>query len=59
MALRLTRAIALADGAGMILNIAAMETFWVRDGKIHEIQGFPFVTFQYGQGDGWTPAKAR
>ena len=59
MALRLTRAIALADGAGMIPNMVAMETFGVRDGKIDEIQGFPFVTFQYGQGDGWTPAKAR
>ena len=47
------------DGAGMILNMVTMETFGVRGGKIHEIEAFPFVTFQYGQGDGWTPAKAR
>ena len=46
------------DGSGMILNMVTMETFGVRGGKIHEIEAFPFVTFQYGQGDGWTPAKA-
>ena len=56
---RLIGEITLADGAGMILNVVAMETFGVRDGKIHEIQAFPLVTFQYGQGDGWTLAKAR
>jgi hypothetical protein len=47
------------DGSGMILNMVTMETFGVRGGQIHEIEAFPFVTFQYGQGDGWTPAKAR
>ena len=47
------------DGAGMILNMVTMETFAVRGGKIHEIEAFPFVTSQYGQGDGWTPARAR
>ncbi len=47
------------NGAGMILNMVTMESFGVRGGKIHEIEAFPFVTFQYGQGDGWTPAKAR
>ena len=46
------------EGSGMILNMVTMETFGVRGGKIHEIEAFPFVTFQYGQGDGWTPAKA-
>ena len=46
------------DGSGMILNMVTMETFGVRGGKIHEIEAFPFVTFQYGLGDGWTPAKA-
>ena len=46
------------EGAGMILNMVTMETFGVRGGKIHEIEAFPFVTFQYGQGDGWTPAEA-
>ena len=47
------------NGVGMILNMVTMESFGVRGGKIHEIEAFPFVTFQYGQGDGWTPAKAR
>ena len=46
------------EGSGMILNMVTMETFGVRGGKIHEIEAFPFVTFQYGQGDGWLPAKA-
>ena len=46
------------EGSGMILNMETMETFGVRGGQIHEIEAFPFVTFQYGQGDGWTPAKA-
>ena len=53
-------AYATNEGSGMILNMETMETFGVRGGKIHEIEAFPFVTFQYGQGDGWTaPAKAR
>ncbi len=39
--------------------MVTMETFGVRGGKIHEIEAFPFVTSQYGQGDGWTPARAR
>ena len=47
------------DGAGMILNMVTMETFGVRGGKIHEIEAFPFVTFQYGLGDGWSPARGR
>jgi hypothetical protein len=47
------------EGSGMILNMETMETFGVRGGQIHEIEAFPFVTFQYGHGDGWTaPAKA-
>jgi hypothetical protein len=47
------------EGTGMILNMVTMETFGVRGGKIHEIEAFPFVTFQYGLGDGWTPFNAR
>ena len=35
-----------------------METFGVRGGRIREIEAFPFVTFQYGLGDAWAPAKA-
>ena len=47
------------DGAGMILNMVTMETFGVRNDKIHEIEAFPFVTFQYGLGDGWGPGSGR
>jgi hypothetical protein len=47
------------DGVGMILNMVTMETFAVHDGKIYGVEAFPFVTFQYGQGDGWTPATGR
>ena len=47
------------EGTGMILNMVTMETFGVRGGKIHEIEAFPFVTFQYGLGDGWDLAKSR
>jgi hypothetical protein len=39
--------------------MVTMETFGVRGGKIHEIEAFPFVTFQYGLGDGWTPFNPR
>ncbi len=47
------------NGTGMILNMVTMETFGIRGDKIHEIEAFPFVTFQYGLGDGWTPADGR
>ena len=47
------------NGTGMILNMVTMETFGIRADKIEEVEAFPFVTFQYGLGDGWTPAKAR
>ncbi len=47
------------EGAGMVLNMVTMETFGIRGDKIHDIEAFPFVTFQYGQGDGWTPTSAR
>jgi hypothetical protein len=47
------------NGAGMILNMVTMETFGVRGDKIHEIEAFPFVTFQYGLGDGWSPSSGR
>jgi hypothetical protein len=46
-------------GLGMILNMVTMETFGIRGGKIHEVEAFPFITFAYGQGDGWTPAVGR
>ena len=47
------------NGTGMILNMVTMETFGIRADKIEEVEAFPFVTFQYGLGDGWTPSKAR
>jgi hypothetical protein len=47
------------QGAGMVLNMVTMETFGIRGDKIHEIEAFPFVTFQYGLGDGWTPTASR
>ncbi len=46
-------------GLAMMLNMVTMETFAIRNGKIHDVEAFPFVTFPYGLGDGWTPAKAR
>lgn len=46
-------------GLGMILNMVTMETFGIRGNRIHEVEAFPFVTFSYGQGDGWTPATGR
>lgn len=44
---------------GMITNMVAMETFKIRSGQIHEVEVFPFVTFAYGLGDGWSPATGR
>jgi hypothetical protein len=46
------------NGLGMMLNMVTMETFGIRNNKIYDVEAFPFVTFQYGLGDGWTPAKA-
>ena len=43
----------------MILNMVTMETFGIRNGRIQEVEAFPFVTFTYGLGDGWTPAAGR
>ena len=46
-------------GMGMVLNMVTMETFGIRKDKIYDVEAFPFVTFQYGLGDGWTPGKGR
>ena len=46
-------------GVGMILNMVTMETFAIHNDKIYGVEAFPFVTFQYGLGDGWTPGKGR
>jgi hypothetical protein len=44
---------------GMLQNMVTMETFAVRGGQIHHVEVFPFVTFPYGLGDGWTPLSGR
>lgn len=41
-------------GAGMVTNLTTMETFGIRDGKIYEVEAFPFVLVPYGRSDGWT-----
>ena len=46
-------------GMGMVLNMVTMETFGIRKDKLYEVEAFPFVTFAYGLGDGWTPGKGR
>ena len=44
---------------GMILNLVTMETFGIRNGLIHHVEAFPFVTQPYGLGDGWTIGSGR
>jgi len=43
-------------GASMTTNLTTMETFAIRDGKIHDVEAFPFVLVPYGGRDGWTNA---
>jgi len=55
-----TRRGASADAPpGMIQNLVTMETFGIRDGLIHEVEVFPFVTVPYGWGNGWTMDSGR
>jgi hypothetical protein len=55
-----TRRGAPADAPpGMIQNLVTMETFGIRDGLIHEVEVFPFVTVPYGWGNGWTIGSGR
>jgi len=44
---------------GMILNLVTMETFGIRNGLIHHVEAFPFLTLPYGLGDGWTIGSGR
>ncbi len=44
---------------GMLQNLVTMETFGIRDGLIHHVEAFPFVTLPYGLGNGWTPGSGR
>jgi hypothetical protein len=55
-----TRRGAPADAPpGMLQNLVTMETFGIRDGLIHEVEVFPFVTLPYGLGNGWTVGSGR
>jgi hypothetical protein len=47
------------DPPGMLQNLVTMETFGIRDGLIHHVEAFPFVTLPYGLGNGWTPDSGR
>jgi hypothetical protein len=47
------------DPPGMILNLVTMETFGIRNGLIHHVEAFPFVTLPYGLGNGWTIGSGR
>ena len=47
------------SAAGMVINLTTMETFGIRDGQIHEVEAFPFVTIPYGIGNGWSNASAK
>ena len=44
---------------GMLQNLVTVETFGIRDGLIHEVEVFPFVTLPYGLGDGWTAGSGK
>ncbi len=44
---------------GMLQNLVTMETFGIRDGLIHHVEAFPFVTLPYGLGNGWTKGSGR
>ncbi|MEJ2111507.1 MAG: hypothetical protein P8Z37_16670 [Acidobacteriota bacterium] len=55
-----TRRGASADAPpGMLQNLVTMETFGIRDGLIHHVEAFPFVTLPYGLGNGWTIGSGR
>jgi hypothetical protein len=43
----------------MLINMSTMETFGIRDGKIHEVEVFPFVVAPYRTGNGWTIGAGR
>ena len=43
----------------MMLNMVTMESFSIRNGKIMHVEAFPFITFPYGLGNGWTPGSGR
>ena len=49
----------MSRGMGMMLNMVTMESFAIRKGKIMHVEAFPFITFPYGLGNGWTPGSGR
>lgn len=44
---------------GQLQNMVTMEVFGIRNGRIHEVEVFPFVTILYGLVNGWTPGSGR
>lgn len=55
-----TRRGAPADAPpGMLQNLVTVETFGIRNGLIHHVEVFPFVTLPYGLGNGWTLGSGR
>jgi hypothetical protein len=44
---------------GLLQNMVTMETFAIRNGLIHHVEVFPFVSLPYGLGNGWTPGAGR
>ena len=44
---------------GMLQNLVTMETFGIRNGLIHHVEAFPFVTLPYGLGNSWTIGSGR
>lgn len=49
----------MSGGMGMMLNMVTMESFAIRNGKIMHVEAFPFITFPYGLGNGWTQGSGR
>lgn len=49
----------MSGGLAMMLNMVTMESFAIRDGKIKHVEAFPFITFPYGLGNGWTEGSGR
>ena len=49
----------MTGGLGMVLNMVTMESFAIRNGRIMHVEAFPFVTFAYGLGNGWTQGSGR
>jgi hypothetical protein len=49
----------MSGGLAMVLNMVTMESFAIRNGRIMHVEAFPFVTFPYGLGNGWTEGAGR